>query len=471
MSASTNLTNTGEQQVTFPLPDGVVYSKRRNFCPFSTPPLADYAPILGSERMERLQRAAARLQGIKLLELNATAQGGGVAEMLFSSVPFLNELGIAAEWKVIKGNDDFFECTKSLHNLLQGMEGNFTTEMEQSYCSTLEENVNVNLIDHPDVVIVNDPQPLGLAQHLKKTEEAWIWRCHIDIEDTPLVANPALWDFLTRWIKNYDAAIFSAAHYIVSRWPLPNFIIPPFIDPLSEKNRELSRAEIDGVLAKYNIDPSIPIIAQVGRYDPWKGLDRTIATFRLVRKEQKCQLVIAGGMASDDPEGARVLNNILEDTKNDEDIQVLNLSLADRLENWKEVNALQRAADVIMQPSTREGFGLVITEALWKGKPVIAANVGAIPLQIRDGDNGYFYDVDNPQNTAKLVSNFLKNPAAADEVGKRGQEYVAEHFLLPDRIADYLMTIDMTINGVKSRQMPPDCIISFHPWFKMNRRS
>jgi len=471
MGMSTNLTNTGKEQVTFPLPDGVVYSKRRNFCPFSTPPLADYAPILGSERMERLQRAAARLQGLKLLELNATAQGGGVAEMLFSSVPFLNELGIEAEWKVIKGNDEFFEVTKNLHNLLQGMKGTFSPEMEQSYCSTLEECANANLIDHPDVVIVNDPQPLGLAHHIKKSEETWIWRCHIDIEDTPLAANPALWNFLTRWIKDYDAAIFSAAHYIVSRWPLSNFIIPPFIDPLSEKNRELSRAEIDGVLTKYNIDSSIPIIAQVGRYDPWKGLDRTIDTFRLVRKEQKCQLVIAGGMASDDPEGARVLNNILEDTKNDEDIQVLNLSLVNRLENWKEVNALQRAADIIMQPSSREGFGLVITEALWKGKPVIAANVGAIPLQIRDGDNGYFYDVENPHNTARLVSDLLKNPAAADEVGKRGREYVAEHFLLPDRIADYLMTIDMTVNGVKAKQMPSDCIISFHPWFKMNRRS
>ena len=452
-----------------PLANGIVYSKRKNFCPFSTPPLEAYARILGEERTERLLGAAERLKGLKLLEINATAQGGGVAEMLYSSVPFMNELGVEAEWKVISGNKEFFECTKSLHNLLQGMKGTFPSEMERSYCCTLADCVRANLIDyHPDVVIVNDPQPLGLARHLRKTEQTWLWRCHIDIEDTLLGANPGLWDFMSMWIEHYDAAIFSAAHYIVSRWPLPNFIIPPFIDPLSEKNRELSQEEIDGVLAKYQIDPKVPIIAQVGRFDPWKGLDRTIATYRWVRKETKCQLLLAGGMASDDPEGERVLGKIYEETKDDEDVHILNLPLTNRLENWMEVNALQRAARVIMQPSTREGFGLVITEALWKGKPVIAANVGAIPLQIRDGDTGYFYET--PNKTAQRVVNLLKNPSIAEAVGRRGREYVKEHFLLPDRIADYLMTIGMTMGGNGHKRMPADCIISFHPWFKLSKR-
>ena len=448
---------------------GVIYSKRLNFCPFATPPLEAYAPILGDERMERLQRAAERMKGLKVLELNATAQGGGVAEMLYSSVPFLNELGVETEWKVISGNEKFFECTKGLHNLLQGMKGVFTQEMERTYYSTIADCARSNIIDqNPDVVMINDPQPLGLARHLKKSGETWLWRCHIDIEETPMDVNPGLWDFMTMWIEPFDAAIFTAAHYVVTRWPLPNFIIPPFIDPLSEKNRELSQEEIDQVLAKYNIDSRVPIIAQVGRFDPWKGLDRTIAAFRHVRKEQKCQLILAGGMASDDPEGERILAKIYEDTRDDEDIHILNLPLANRLENWKEVNALQRSASVIMQPSTREGFGLVITEALWKAKPVISSNVGAIPLQLRDGDTGYFYET--PLRTAQRVIYLLKNRKAAEALGRRGREYISEHFLLPDRIADYLMAMDMAKDGDGHHKMPNDCIISFHPWFKMSKR-
>jgi trehalose synthase len=448
---------------------GVIYSKQLNLCPFSTPPLEAYVPILGDERAERLQRAAEHLKGLKLLELNATAQGGGVAEMLYSSVPFLNELGIETEWKVISGNKEFFECTKGLHNLLQGMKGTFTQEMERAYYCTIADCARSKIIDHnPDIVMVNDPQPLGLARHLKKPGGTWLWRCHIDIEETPMETNPGLWDFMTMWIEPFDAAIFSAAHYIVTRWPLPNFIIPPFIDPLSEKNRELSQEEIDTVLAKYNIDTSIPIIAQIGRFDPWKGLDRTIAAFHHVRKEQKCQLILAGGMASDDPEGERVLAKIYEDTKAYDDIHILNLPLTNRLENWREINALQRSASVIMQPSTREGFGLVITEALWKAKPVIAANVGAIPLQLRDGDTGYFYET--PLKTAQRVISLLKNRKAAEALGRRGKDYISEHFLLPDRIADYLMAINMTMNGDANHKMPRDSIISFHPWFKMSKR-
>jgi trehalose synthase len=447
----------------------IIYSKRLNLCPFSAPPLDAYAPILGDERVERLQRAVTRLKGIRHLELNATAQGGGVAEMLYSSVPFLNNLGIETEWRIISGNDEFFECTKGLHNLLQGMKGNFTQEMERAYYFTIADCARSSIIDHnPDIIMVNDPQPLGLARHLKKSGETWLWRCHIDIEETPMDANPGLWDFMTNWIRSFDAAIFSAAHYVVTRWPLPSFIIPPFIDPLSEKNRELSQEEIDQVLTKYNIDSRVPIIAQIGRFDPWKGLDRTIAAFRQVRKEQKCQLILAGGKASDDPEGERILTKIYEDTKDDEDIHILNLSLANRLENWREINALQRSATVIMQPSTREGFGLVITEALWKAKPVIAANVGAIPLQIRDGDTGYFYET--PYKTAQRVILLLKNRRAAEALGQRGKEYVGEHFLMPDRIADYLMAMYMSMNTNGHHQMPRESIISFHPWFKMSKR-
>jgi trehalose synthase len=449
--------------------DGTVYSKRKNFTPLSTPPAEAYIPIVGEEKIERLHRAAERVKGLKLLELNSSAQGGGVAEMLFSSIPLLNSLGIEAEWKVIRGNKEYFECTKSLHNLLQGMEGTFTPELEQCYVDNLADSAKAHIIDYkPDVVLVHDPQPLGLSHLLKKAGEIWLWRCHIDIEETTLRAKPHLWDFITDRTEHFEAVIFSAAHYVISRWPMPKFIIPPFIDPLSEKNRELSQKEIDKVLVKYQIDPKIPIIAQIGRFDPWKGIDRTIAAYRQVRERCKCQLIVAGGLAVDDPEGGRILAKVLEETRNEDDIHILNLQMANRLENWREVNALQRAASVIMQPSIKEGFGLVITEALWKGKPVIAADVGAIPLQIREGDTGFFYQT--PHHAAQKVLNLLENPEAARMIGERGKEYVREHFLLPDRLADCLTAMNMLTIGAVSKKICAECIISFHPWFKLSKR-
>lgn len=460
------MTETGISSV---LPDGTVYSRRKGFCPFSTSPLEAYVPILGEERMERLQKVAQRVKGLKKLALNATAQGGGVAEMLYSAVPFLNMLGVETEWKIIRGSREYFESTKELHNLLQGKRGSFSPEQRKTYISTIEECAGQNLIDYqPDVIDVHDPQPVGLSHYLRRPGETWLWRCHIHIDEGTVESNPDLWDFLTYWAQHYDAAVFSAAQYIISWWSLPKFIIPPFIDPLSEKNRELSQEEIDRVLAKYDIDPAVPIIAQIGRFDPWKGIDRTIATYRRVRKERKCQLILAGGFAADDPEGERVLSRVHEDTKNDEDVHVLNLSLKDRLENWREVNALQRAARVIMQPSTREGFGLVITEALWKGKPVIGADVGAIPLQIRDGDTGYFYET--PHKTARKVSYLLEKPKAAQAMGNRGREYVKRNFLLPDRITDHLMAINMIMTGAVSKEVSSECIVSFHPWFNLGKR-
>ena len=444
------------------LTDGTVYSKRKGFCPLHISPLESYASISGNEIIEKLQSVSQRLKGLKILDLNSTAQGGGVAEMLYSSVPFLNMIGIESEWKIINGNKSYFECTKKLHNLLQGMRGSFTAEIKETYVNQLQECAKNNIIDYsPDVVIVNDPQPMLLCQYLKRDGESWFWRCHIDIEPAIRSKNGIL-SLINNWIVDYDAAIFSAARYVFPPWPVPKFIIPPFIDPLSDKNRELTQEEIHKVLDKYNIDPKIPVIVQIGRFDPWKGLDRTISTYRQVRKERKCQLVIAGGSASDDPESERILEDIYSKTREDEDIHILNLSLVNRNENYTEVNALQRAASIIMQPSTREGFGLVITEALWKAKPVIAGNVGGIPFQIKKGHTGYFYQ--NPTRTAEKIIYLLDNPRAAERIGKRGKEHVQDHFLIVDRITDYLMAIDITKNSAANRRNLAECVTGFHPW-------
>lgn len=452
-----------------PLSDGTVYSSGKSHRPFSAPPLEAYARIVGREKMERLYSRAEKLKGLKLLETNATAIGGGVAEMLHSSIPFLESLGINVEWRIVSGGREYFEVTKKLHNMLQGMQGSFTPSMEATYFSTLEDFCRLSPL-HPDVdvIVSHDPQPLALPCFLDGTDTVWIWRCHLDIEEEALRGNLPLWRFMTEWIQRYDAAIFSAAHYVVSRWPLPKFIIPPFIDPLSEKNRELTDFEIRRVLDKYQIDFRIPMITQIGRFDPWKGLYRTINTFRQVRHERKCQLILAGGLAADDPEGERILEDLHRMTREDGDIHVLLLSLENREENYLEVNALQRAASVIMQPSTKEGFGLVVTEALWKEKPVIAADVGAIPLQISDGYSGHFYDT--PHRTARRIISLLDSPKIGKRMGERGRMYVEEHFLMPDRMADYLSAIDMTMNLARYNKIPRESIVSFHPWTKLVKR-
>jgi trehalose synthase len=270
-------------------------------------------------------------------------------------------------------------------------------------------------------------------------------------------------------LSHYDAAFFSAPHYIRNSWPVPKFIIPPFIDPLSEKNRELTDKEISDVLTKHNIDASVPLIVQIGRFDPWKGIDRTIATFRRVRHQRECQLVIAGGMATDDPEGERIFNQILEETKKDKDIHVLKLPLIPRLENYREVNALQRAASIIMQPSTKEGFGLVVTEALWKAKPIITADVGAIGMQISDGRNGFFYH--NSFQAERKIIRLLSDQDLAHKIGQNGRNHVLERFLMPDRVTDYLKSIELTIDPSEHRKLPMDTVVSFRSWYKLSRNS
>jgi trehalose synthase len=450
-----------------PLEDGTVYSRRKGVQPFSVPPLKDYVSIVGEEKMEKLNNLARKLKGIKILEVNATALGGGVAEMLYSQVPFLNELGIEDEWKVVRGAEPFYQVTKTIHNLLQGRKGTLTPDMIEVYYRTLRETADIYYEDHnryrPDIEIVHDPQPLGLARYLKRPGEKWLWRCHIDVEGWVLEANPVLWEFITFWADSYDAVVFSGAHYVVNSWPLRKYIIPPFIDPLSNKNRELSPDEIARVLEKYGIDQSIPMLVQMGRFDPWKGIGTSINAYRIAKRELNCQLVIAGGMASDDPEAKGIFDEVCEEAKGDPDIHVIKLP-DDVQVSALEVNALQRAARVILQPSTKEGFGLVITEAMWKGKPVITREVGAIPIQVRGGETGFF--ITTAKKAARRIMRLLRNPQEAEIVGRKAHEYVKQHFLMPDRVADYLRVANYFIND----ELDEDSIISYHPWFKMSKR-
>ena len=457
-----------EDALELPLSDGTMYSKKNGIrpdqSPFSLSTLEQYLPIVGEEKIERLTAAAEKLKGIKILELNSSPYGGGVAEMLLSSIPFLNEIGLDTEWKVIQGTTPFYEVTKCIHNLLQGRGGCFTSEMEKIYFKTLEENNNGNAKSwDADVVIVHDPQPLGLAPGLLERasrQSKWLWRCHIDMDEDTLKANSALEQFIEYWVEPLDGAIFSAAQYIVCRWPFPKYIIPPFIDPLSPKNRDLSRNEIAAVLDKYEIDPKLPIICQIGRFDPWKGIDSTIAVYNKVKTSVKCQLVLAGGLAADDPEGETILANIRQLVDGDPNVHILCLPATSGFE----INAIQRASNIILQLSTKEGFGLTVTEALWKGKPVIATPVGGITQQVRDNESGFFHN--NIEDTAENVLYLLSHNRAAELMGRKGHLYVRDHFLLPDRIADQLKAIAM----IRDSSLDPDSIISFHSWHKLDKR-
>jgi len=440
------------------LEDGTLYSKRKGITPFRVPPLKEYAKIVGEEPIKELEEVSEGLNGMRMLELNSTPYGGGVAEMLHSSVPFLNSIGIEDEWKVIKGSKEFFEVTKTLHHLLQGKKGDLTTEAEKIYFSTIKENVASNIIDYePDVVFVHDPQPLALARELKREGDKWkwIWRCHIDIDERALRRKTRLWNFISYGTGAFDAVIFTAAHFVISQWPLPKFIIPPLIDPLSEKNRELSEEEIKLELEGEDINTEKPIISQISRFDHWKDPEGVVSIYKRVREKEECQLILAGGFAPDDPEGEKAYKELKARTKDDRNIHIF-CECSDSC-----INAIQRASSVIIQNSRKEGFGLTVTEAMWKGKTVVARPVGGITLQIRDGNTGFL--VNGEEEAAKRIQYLLRNPKRRDIVGKRAREYVREHFLLPVRIVDYLLCADF-IN--KTKEIPEKSIVSFHPWFK-----
>lgn len=392
--------------------------------------LQKYIPIVGEDIIHQLIQLSASLKNFKIVHINSTKEGGGVAEILAKMVPLSQALGLNTSWEVIEGDNDFFHCTKSFHNGLQGDQLILSLDQLRHYKRTNEENaarLQATLVD-ADIVIIHDPQPLSLIDHTPKGNAKWIWRCHIDASRP----HPPIWSYLEQFVRKYDAAIFSLAAF-AQPLPLPTYIIAPSIDPLSEKNMELNQKEIRAPFDLFGIDPSRPTLLQVSRFDRFKDPLGVIESYKLAKKfHPELQLVFAGALAGDDPEGEEVLAEILRNKGDDPDIFILKLPSDANLT----INALQRAATVVLQKSLKEGFGLTVTEALWKAKPVIGGNVGGIRLQIVDHQTGFL--VNTPEGASNRIRYYLHNSDEAKAIGSRGRTFVREKFLITRHLRDYL---------------------------------
>jgi trehalose synthase len=397
--------------------------------------LDDYVDAAGQEAIDRLREVARPLAGSRILMLNSTAFGGGVAELLFTQVALLEDLGIETTWAVLEGSDEYFGVTKAVHNALQGAPIAWTPKMEAVYRERIKANA-AELTETFDVVFVHDPQPAALIEVLEdegRKQGRWLWRCHIDLS-TPYAP---VWAFFEPFVNRYDAAIFTMEAFLQPGVTTPVAFVPPSIDPISAKNAPINDETVHEVLAVYGIDPQRPMITQVSRFDPWKDPLGVIDAFRLAREiHPDLQLVMVGSMASDDPEGMEFLDRTEAHRDGDPDIHLLtNLHQVGNLE----VNAFQSASAVVVQKSTREGFGLVVSEGMWKGKPVVGGAVGGITLQIEDGVSGYL--VDSVEYCAARVSELIGDPDLRDRMGRAGRERVRERFLCLREIEEYLRLI------------------------------
>lgn len=389
--------------------------------------LSDYEQVVGPGVLQELYVVAERVRGRRLQNINSTAVGGGVAEILTHIVPLLRELGIDATWDVMKGDRAFFGVTKTFHNALHGNPGIITPKMMDIYRQTTEANLEqMNL--YGDILLVHDPQPAGLIQRKPEIGRRWVWRCHIDVS----APNPVAWGFLKPFVEQYDAAVFSMPDF-AQRLPIPQYMVAPSIDPLSDKNKELPHDEVQGILARFGLDPERPIVTQVSRFDRLKDPLGVIAAYKMIRKRHDCQLVLAGGDAPDDPEGAQVLQEVQAAAEGDPDIHVLPLPPFSDLE----INALVRGSTVVMQKSIKEGFGLTVSEALWKRKPVIGGAVGGIKLQVLNGITGYL--VHSPEGAATRLARLLSEPELCAHLGENGHLHVKQNFLVTRHVKDYLL--------------------------------
>jgi len=386
--------------------------------------LNDYIPIVGQSTIDDLKLLAERLKGKVIQHINSTSVGGGVAEILNRMVPLLGELGVDSRWDLIKGGAQFFDVTKKFHNALHGRPQDITDHDLEIFMETTETNLGL-MNTYGDIVFIHDPQPIGLIK--KKSGNKWLWRCHIDVSHP----HQKVWDFLMSFIPGYDAAVFSSPIFSQSL-PIRQFLISPSIDPLSDKNKELSQDEIDAALEKYNIVRDKPIITQISRFDRLKDPIGVIDAYLQVKKYIDCQLILAGGTATDDPEGVQVLAEVQEKAKKDPDIHVLLLPQDDIL-----INALQRASDVIIQKSLKEGFGLTVAEALWKAKPIVASHVGGISLQVKHKYSGLLCH--SIEGAAFAIKQLLNNPEYAKKLGENGREHIKNNFLLTRHLKEYML--------------------------------
>ncbi|MBN2408884.1 MAG: glycosyltransferase [Candidatus Aminicenantes bacterium] len=391
--------------------------------------VVDYYKIVGDEAISSLYQKARRLYGRHIIHFNSTFQGGGVAEILVSLLPLMNDIGLDVDWNVLHGRPDFFTITKKFHNALQGDKINLTEMKKRLYTQASEDFSVFTHIRH-DCVVIHDPQPLPLIMHYKK-RQPWVWRCHIDLSGP----NPEIWDYLKRFILRYDAVIVSSEKYRKLDLPIQQRIIPPAIDPLASKNKELATADVNKYLKKFTIPTDKPLLTQVSRFDRHKDPEGVLRVFEQVRKKVDCRLVLCGSMAPDDPEGLEVFERIEAKARGMTENGDVILKT---VENDILVNVLQGASTVIIQKSKKEGFGLTVTEALWKKKPVVASNVGGIPLQITDGESGFLVAPNDENTFARRILQILETPALAERLGKNGHETVKRNFLITRLLSDHL---------------------------------
>jgi trehalose synthase len=384
--------------------------------------LDNYRDVVGCEVLSDIYKKARFLCDKHILHVNSTYQGGGVAEILNSLILLMNDGGVLTGWRILHGAPDFFAITKEFHNALQGD----SMDLSESYMEC-NENFSVFTHIHHDCVIVHDPQPLPLIRFYRK-RQPWIWRCHIDISNP----NPEIWDYLQTFMLRYDMILVSHESYKKPDLPVPQRVHHPSIDPLSRKNMELSDDTVETFLHKFGVPTDKPFITQVARFDKWKDAEGVIDVYRLVRQQVDCRLVLCGNLAPDDPEGHQIYQRLVRNVGQDQDVLLV------MGEDQIFVNALQKAASVVIQKSLREGFALTVAEALWKRTPVVASNVGGLPLQVIDGETGFLVESTDIEGFADRTVRLLKDPELAEEMGKKGREHVRRNFLTTVGLSNYL---------------------------------
>lgn len=391
--------------------------------------LEEYREVVSEEVISSIYRKARALYGMKVMHINSTYYGGGVAELLNTIVPLMNDAGVEADWRILRGTPDFFDITKKFHNALQGDRINLTQIKKRLYTQASAVFSSYCHLDD-DCVIIHDPQPLPLIKYFRK-RQPWIWRCHLDLTDP----NAQLWEYLKSYILRYDMVVISSPRYRREDLPVFQRVISPAIDPLSPKNMDLSDGMLSKYLKKFGIPTDKPLLAQVSRFDKWKDSIGVLDVYDRVRAEVDCRLLMCGSMAADDPEGRMVYDQVRRRAnsliKKGDVILITS-------ENNILVNVVQRSADVIIQKSVREGFGLTVSESLWKSKPVVASNVGGISHQITDGETGFLFEPGDGKGFADCIVRLLKNPAEGREVGRKAREVVREKFLITRLLSDWL---------------------------------